>query len=185
MNIKIKNYAIVNYWNKHKFKFIVAVSLIVIAIAWYYDDDEPGTWSTTYHYVPSEIKGIKREPRGPRESKGEKECRRVLQELFNAPFPSCRPQYMQNSVTKHKLELDCYNEEMALAVEYNGKQHYEFVKAFHKNHEAFRNQQYRDKMKEQLCVDNGILLITVPYWIEEGSIHNYLREKLTSYGYRI
>ncbi|NQZ58906.1 MAG: carbohydrate-binding protein [Lentisphaeraceae bacterium] len=53
---------------------------------------------------------------------------------------------MRNPVTggSHNLEIDCYNDELRIGVEYQGRQHYSFNPRFHKNKEAFRNQQYRD-----------------------------------------
>ena len=47
------------------------------------------------------------------------------------------------------LELDCFNKELRIGLEYNGVQHYKYVPYFHKNKEAFLNQKYRDDMKEE------------------------------------
>src|SRR5690606_32389304 len=58
-------------------------------------------------------------------NKSENECRRVLQNIFiGYKFPNVRPDFMENNRTKRCLELDCYNEKLNLALEYNGKQHY-------------------------------------------------------------
>ena len=73
----------------------------------------------------------------PQESKGEKECRKVLENLFNKPFSKSRPDFLRNPVTggNFNLELDCYNQELSLAVEYNGIQHYKYVPYFHRNND--------------------------------------------------
>jgi hypothetical protein len=80
--------------------------------------------------------------------------------------------------TDNNLELDCYNEELKIAVEYNGIQHYKYIPFFHKNKEAFQNQKYRDYMKREICEKNGIKLIEVPNTVKIENIESYLREKL-------
>ena len=117
-------------------------------------------------------------------SKGEEECRKSLQMLFNKPFYSARPSFLQNPVTggNFNLELDCWDEDIRLAVEYNGIQHYKYIPYFHKNYEAFLNQKYRDDMKRRICIDNQIILIEVPYTIKIDDIYDYLREACISYG---
>ncbi len=112
------------------------------------------------------------------QSKGEIETRRVLELLFNKPFPNKRLIELTNPVTGKPLELDCYNEELKLAVEYNGKQHYENVNKFHKTPESLHNQKYRDYIKRNLCEKNGILLIEIPYTVKIENIQTYLIENL-------
>lgn len=175
------------YLKKHQFKLIVVGSILVIAVLYFLkDNDEHGTWSDSFFYDP-DVMGTqvgKRRPQFARESKGEVECRRVLETLFMRPFPNQRPLFLRNHVTGKGLEIDCCSTDMMLGVEYNGRQHYEYTPGMHKNYEAFRNQQYRDEMKQRICTDNGFTLITVPYSIPVESIENYLREQLQSHGYR-
>lgn len=114
-----------------------------------------------------------------KESKGETECRRVMEMIFKVPFRKKRPDFLRNDVTGgNNLELDCYSEELKLAVEYNGAQHYKFIPFFHKNNEAFLNQKYRDELKRRMCKDNGIKLIEVPYTVNIDKIQDYLINKL-------
>jgi len=135
-----------------------------------------GTWSLEYTYVPQQLKKPKR---APTHSKGENECRRVMETIFRKPFPSMRPNFLKNNITGKNLEIDCCNLELKLGVEYNGKQHYEFIPAIHRTRETFQNQQYRDKMKQQLCKRNGFTLITVPYTVPTQEIENYIRDQLS------
>lgn len=115
----------------------------------------------------------------PGESKPERECRRVLESIFNVPFNKCRPDVLRNNITKnYNLELDCYNADLRLALEYNGQQHYKYIPYFHKNKEAFHNQQYRDELKRRICKEKGIRLIEVPYTVKLKDIEKYIIKKL-------
>lgn len=175
-----KNYYPIIFWKKHQFKIIFIASLILLFICWYIDDDDPGSYSLYYHYIPIDPPKKKIE-RGT--SRGEKECRRILEEYFQRPFAKARPHFLTNKITGKPLELDCYNDELRIACEYNGKQHYEFVKAFHNNRDSFRNQQYRDMMKQEMCLQHNITLITVPYNIPHEQIKDYLLNELKSKGF--
>lgn len=179
-------------WNDKGFEILVVVSLIVIFVLAIFRKGKNGTWSTSYNYIPGTKygngygNGYKYKRKGPpRVSKGELECRRVLQKLFNKPFNSCRPDFLRNPVTggRHNLEIDCYDDELKLGVEYSGVQHYKYVHYFHKNKEAFRNQGYRDELKRRICRDNRVNLIEVPYTVKLGDIEKYLTDKLRMIGY--
>jgi hypothetical protein len=109
-------------------------------------------------------------------STNEEVCRNFLEKTFKLPFPKTRPSFLKNPTSGKSLELDCYCEKLKLACEYNGQQHYRFTPYFHKNYEAFLNQQFRDNLKKKLCKQNNIYLIEVPYYIE--NIEKYLTQKL-------
>lgn len=171
-----------NFWSKWGFEITLVLCLLFIAIYALFRSNKKGTWSSTYTYIPRR-RVKKRTP--PKESKGELECRRVLEQIFNKSFSKSRPDFLRNPVTGniHNLELDCYNKEMNLAVEYSGAQHYKYIPYFHKNKEAFLNQKYRDEMKKRICRDYGINLIEVPYTVKLEEIKNYLIKNLKSIGY--
>jgi hypothetical protein len=59
------------------------------------------------------------------------------------------------------LELDIFFEDLHLAFEYQGHQHYEFPNAFDKEVEAFDERQRRDRAKKEWCERQGVLLIEV------------------------
>jgi hypothetical protein len=173
----------VKWWKTHKFKVIVFLSVIIILVGTFMNDGTDGSYSLHYIYDPnSESKALNQ---FPKQSKGELECRRVLESLFMRPFPSQRPLFLTNAVTGKPLEIDCCNYELRLGVEYNGRQHYKYTKGMHSSHDGFRVQQYRDLMKKQLCEKNGFTLITVPYTIPINSIENYLKEELRTHGYNV
>ena len=115
-------------------------------------------------------------------SYGEQECYRVLQRLFpRHKFRKVRPNFLNSHKTHHNLELDMYCEELNIAVEYNGRQHYEYVPYYHKCKEDFYDQVKRDRLKQTLCRKHKVKLIVVPYWITD--IEEYLRQQLEKYGY--
>lgn len=120
----------------------------------------------------------------PTESKGETTCRLFLEYYFKKAFPKVRPSFLKNPITSENLELDMYNEELKLACEYHGAQHFHFNEFLHgRSKEKFQNQQYRDLMKRDLCQKQGILLIEVPYTVLEEDIPSFLAEELEKNGF--
>lgn len=176
-------------WTDYGFEIAVVVAILFLAICgfYYYFKNDKGTWNNyismgdkTFHHSPPS-----RAP--PKESKGEIECKRVLEKLFKRPFIKERPNFLHNPVTggSNNLEIDCFNRDLRLGVEYQGSQHYKYIPFFHKNKEAFQNQKYRDEMKRVKCRENGVVLIEVPYTVDIHDIEDYLTNKLRKHGFRI
>jgi hypothetical protein len=117
----------------------------------------------------------------PQESSGEAECRRVAEKITGYKFPKQRPDFLRNSVTNANLEIDCFCKELGIGIEYNGRQHYEYVPHFHATREAFHNIKYRDEMKRRLCSENGIRLIIVPYTVPIRDIEQYITDRIGNY----
>lgn len=176
-------------WQKYGFEIILVGCIIFIIIFALFRIGKPGSWSSSYTYPTNKDKSSSsfshygQIPK--KESRGEAECRRVLQKYLQKPFPNRRPDFLRNPVTggNYNLELDCYDENLRLAVEYNGAQHYKYIPYFHKNKEAFLNQKYRDELKRHLCKENKITLIEVPNTINVNNIESYLLGKLRMLGY--
>jgi hypothetical protein len=185
-------------WNNYGMEILVGLSILFLLGAgiYHYMTGKKGTWSSSAIIIPqgllkrsnisqSSYQGTPSPKKG--DSAGERECRQVLESIFNRPFNKSRPSFLNNPVTGNvaNLELDCFNPELKLAIEYNGIQHYQFNPFFHKNREHFLNQKYRDDMKSRMCKDNGITLITVPYTVTVDNIRSYLVSKLRSNGYEV
>jgi hypothetical protein len=115
------------------------------------------------------------------ESSGETLCRKLATEAFNVPFIKIRPDFLKNNVTGANLELDIYNEKLKLAIEYNGRQHYDYVPFFHKNYEHFQTQKYRDEIKKMLCKQNGIHLIEIRYDSTPAEIATIIKLEASRY----
>jgi hypothetical protein len=94
------------------------------------------------------------------QSRGEQLLRETLEKLYNKAFPNTRPAWLVNPETGHPLELDCYNEELRLAFEYQGRQHYEPV-TFFGGEEAHKKILRRDNTKRRICEQRGISLFEV------------------------
>ena len=65
-------------------------------------------------------------------------------------------------------------------IEYNGKQHYEFIKYFHQIEDNFKKQQERDQEVRNYAAKNNITLIELPYnkFTTTDSISSYLLDKI-------
>ncbi len=72
-----------------------------------------------------------------------------------------RPDWLRNPETGAPMELDMFCAEMPAAVEYNGRQHYEFPNSFHTTRAEFDAQLRRDKAKAELCRRRGVRLVVV------------------------
>ena len=176
-----------NWIENNYFEILLCCSIIIILILAIFRINKRGSWSDSYYYESSKQSHKLLDSKSLQTSKGELRCKQYLENYFSEKgykFPKSRPDFMVNRVTgdKYNLELDCYNDELKLAVEYNGEQHYKYIPFFHKNKEAFYNQKYRDEIKRIRCRDLGIILIEVPY-TELNNIDNYLKRELNNYGF--
>jgi len=175
-------------WEDKGFEIVFGLCLSFIIIYGLYRiiTKQSGTYSKNYYYNNNEIENnFNTKKIIPKESKGESECRRVLRKLFNRSFNKSRPDFLNNPVTggQYNLELDCYDQELRLAVEYNGIQHYKYNKFFHRNNDHFLTQKYRDDMKRRMCKEYGITLIEVPYTVKIENIERFLLNELHNKGY--
>jgi hypothetical protein len=110
---------------------------------------------------------------------GEEITRNIMNILFNTNFITSYPDWLKG------LELDGYNKELEIAFEYDGKQHYHFVRYFHRTKQGFENQKERDARKDRLCEENGVILIRIPYTVKRGDIKDYICDKCNDIGIEI
>lgn len=108
-------------------------------------------------------------------SKGERKCKEILEKIYELPFSKVRPEFITH---KRNLELDLFCSELGIAVEYHGKQHYNFPSRYIKRKFMFVEQLRRDIYKILMCRKMGIYLIVVPYTVKLDKIENYIRERL-------
>jgi hypothetical protein len=88
--------------------------------------------------------------------KSEECCTELFEEIFQQPFIKTK------SLNWLKpLELDGYCEIFKVAFEYQGVQHRVWTPYFHKTEQEFFDQQARDKKKQMLCKENGVILFEI------------------------
>ncbi len=112
---------------------------------------------------------------------GEELVRAALEEAFSGKsFDRTRREPWMEG-----LELDGYNEELRLAFEYQGKQHYERVGHFQPNENDFEDQLERDARTSEQCQDEFVALLIIPYTVRFTGIRAYVRRELAELAYDI
>lgn len=139
-------------------------------------EDQPVTVSDIQH--PPKPEPSCKSSKGKFISKGERLCCETMEKIYNVEFKSSRPHWLVNPETGCRLELDCYNEDLQLAVEYNGVQHYTWPNFTNQTQEQFINQVRRDKLKMELCNRNDVYLIVVPYNVPHKKIPEFITSHL-------
>jgi len=111
----------------------------------------------------------------------EKYVRQACEQLFGCEFKKVRNlPWLKNPYTGRQLEIDCYNEELRLGVENDGRHHVEYVSAFYKNEAEFIAQKDRDHIKNFLCAQAGVKLLRVPHYIKRKEIKSHLLSEYLS-----
>ena len=95
--------------------------------------------------------------------KSEELVYKITKKLFNEyqVIYQYRPYYL--STDKGNMSYDVYICGIKIAIEYQGKQHFEPVDYFG-GKDNFVKQQERDRLKKQLSKENGVKLIYINYW---------------------
>lgn len=107
--------------------------------------------------------------------KSERVCRQYFEAIFGKKFPKVKPSWLIGP-KGHKLELDGYNEELKLAFEYQGAQHYFQNNRFHKNR-TLESQKGYDNIKRDLCKKNGITLIEIPFTVKYNWLQAFILKR--------
>ena len=102
----------------------------------------------------------------------ERICRATLEAIFKKPFPTLRPKWLASE--RGRMELDGYNEELGIAFEYHGEQHYK-QNYFTKTQDDLIRRQEADKIKKEICKNNNVILLEIPYRIPTLRIEGYIK----------
>lgn len=119
----------------------------------------------------------------PNRSRGEKYTRLILESLFKSRFDTVHPNYLRYQ--SRSLEIDLFNPQLRLGVEYQGEQHYQYVKFFHKSLEGFQEAMKRDLFKRKTCLEQSIHLIEVPDFVPPPELGNYILKILPHYLWKL
>ena len=87
-------------------------------------------------------------------------------------------EWLINPKTGKRLYVDFYLKGYDIAIEYDGEQHYKFVKFIHKKYKNFYNQVYRDRTKEKILLNHGIK--TVRFKFDENITKSHIKEKISN-----
>ncbi len=91
-------------------------------------------------------------------SLGERKCKAAMEQLFGKPFVKKRFTELKGKGGK-ALELDLYNDELSLALEHQGAQHF-IPKKYFKVHRLNEVMEH-DRRKRKFCAARGITLIEI------------------------
>ena len=92
----------------------------------------------------------------------EEYIRDILSDIHGKPFTKTRSlTWLKDDTTGNLLELDGYNEELKMAFEYQGEQHYNLT--YYNQYDSVKllDIQRKDALKIKLCNENGVKLIIV------------------------
>lgn len=86
-----------------------------------------------------------------------------------------RPDFLKTD--KGQLSYDIFISKLRVAIEYQGKQHFEPVEIFG-GKDSFEKQKERDILKRKLSEENGVKLVYINYW--EDITPNLIKERIES-----
>ena len=76
------------------------------------------------------------------------------------------------------IELDGYNENLQIAFEYNGYQHYEVAHFDAYSKKGLKERKERDSQRRRVCKKLGIRLIEIPYTVKDEELCDFVFNKL-------
>ncbi len=112
-------------------------------------------------------------------NKNEEECRSIFESIFKEKFPKKKPKWLKVLENVRNLELDGFNENLGIAFEYDGGQHFYSVKWWG-GEEYLKEIKERDLLKNKICKEKGITLIRIPYSVQNKKKHIISQLKLNN-----
>lgn len=121
------------------------------------------------------MKGGWKSPLERNRYKNENICWKIIQK-YNSNFKKGirikNVMFQDNS--QHDLIPDFYSEKDRIIIEYDGKQHYEYIEFLQKSYNNFVYQVNRDKILENYCRENSIRLLRIP-WRDEQNLEEIIK----------
>lgn len=173
---------ITNWWEKNGFALMVIGSILFIVICWVMGwKPKKGSSGKIKDYIydilNENITDTGKIKKKKNYRKNEDKCRNIVEDIFERPFPSMRPDFLKNPETGRNLECDLMNPDLKICIERHGEQHYKHVDHFHTKHD-FKKQLERDQLKEKLLAMNGYKLYKIPYTVHYDVLDKYILEML-------
>jgi hypothetical protein len=109
--------------------------------------------------------------------KNEIKLTKILEQVYGSKniITSYHPIWAE-SVKQVLLEYDIFIKTKNILVEYNGRQHYEYVPFFHSSYKDFLQQKRRDSKKKRLAKNQGVQLVIIKY--DEPMFKDYIINKI-------
>jgi len=112
-------------------------------------------------------------------------CREIFENIFNKKFPKIKPKWLIND-DGNRMEYDGYNEELHLAFEYHGEQHYKYKEFFYQGSKGkFKKRKRDDDKKHQLSKERGECLIEIPHTVGVSDLYKYIIAQCDNSGVQI
>lgn len=114
------------------------------------------------------------------QSYGEQKFREILEKYTGKPFKRIRPNWLLNN-NGNRMEIDGYNQELNIGFEFQGKQHFEFVKLWHKEKDKFKKQLIADEQKKNILKLRKVKMLYPSYKLKPESFLNFIKENLMEF----
>lgn len=83
----------------------------------------------------------------------------------------------RNNLLRFDFEVD-RNDKILFLLEFDGRQHFEYIPYFHKNPSNFSKAREWDRRKNSYCLRNNIILLRIPFWrLDVLSLNDILTNK--------
>lgn len=107
--------------------------------------------------------------------------REIFENIYKVKFFKSKPKWLRGG-KGYLLELDGYNEELAIAFEYHGEQHFN-ADNYHYRFDvdkigALNKRMETDALKRELCKKNSVRLIEIPYTVKSKNYLEYIIAQL-------
>ncbi len=94
-------------------------------------------------------------------SKGEEKIKKIL--IKNKIEFKEQYKFLNQNEEIKLCRFDFFIPKINSIIEFQGQQHFEFIKYFHKNNDNYLKSWYRDILKKEFCLENNINLIEIKY----------------------
>lgn len=129
----------------------------------------------TRNYTGSRQKNLKKHPR----SRTEQGVIDILESITGKKFPTINPKWLR--WRGRTLELDGYNVQLAIALEFSGPLHTKWFPG-KESYKKYYERVIKDEAKKEICARNGVTLIVIDMSLPSRHWRNYLLSRLYDVG---
>jgi hypothetical protein len=136
-----------------------------------------------FEYMKTRISDVKRGHAACKvcgtKSTREEQIRFCFSQLFGQEFPKKNPPWLRQK-NGEPLHFDGFNQDLMLAFEHDGEQHFKHIEYFHPTLEDFQAAQKRDEIKNMLCAENNVELVRIRFDEQIVNVPAAILEKLSN-----